>query len=388
MSTFDDGSELEFFEEPETLEAPERQRRRMRPQRPSGPRRPSPPPPGAVALARLAGFVALAIAIVIGLVFWVSSCQGKSTRDQYKSYMDKVQPIAQGSASTGTAALSGVFSSKGLTLATLHSKLEQWSAQQQQYYNTALRLRPPAALQSAHQQVLSTLQLRAIGLTNLANTLADAGSKPADKVANLLATQAQLLTASDLVWKNLFKLPATQTMTRLGVKGVSAPASQMIANPEVISAHALNQVYSSLTATNQTTGQLTGLRGSELVSTEAVAGSKTVELSASSPTTVDVSSNLLFRVMFKNAGDFQEIKVPVFLTVTVFSKPVVTKKEVALSVDKGATATVNFGNLNLPTRAFAAQAAVIVRVGKVPGEKNLDNNKATYPVFFSVSSNP
>jgi hypothetical protein len=103
---------------------------------------------------------------------------------------------------------------------------------------------------------------------------------------------------------------------------------------------------------------------------------------------VDVSSNLLFRVMFKNAGDFQEIKVPVFLTVTVFSKPVVTKKEVALSVDKGATATVNFGNLNLPTRAFAAQAAVIVRVGKVPGEKNLDNNKATYPVFFSVSSNP
>jgi hypothetical protein len=388
MSTFDDGSELEFFEEPETLEAPERQRRRMRPQRPSGPRRPSPPPPGAVALARLAGFVALAIAIVIGLVFWVSSCQGKSTRDQYKSYMDKVQPIAQGSASTGTAALSGVFSSKGLTLATLHSKLEQWSAQQQQDYNTALRLRPPAALQSAHQQVLSTLQLRAIGLTNLANTLADAGSKPADKVANLLATQAQLLTASDLVWKNLFKLPATQTMTRLGVKGVSAPASQMIANPEVISAHALNQVYSSLTATNQTTGQLTGLRGSELVSTEAVAGSKTVELSASSPTTVDVSSNLLFRVMFKNAGDFQEIKVPVFLTVTVFSKPVVTKKEVALSVDKGATATVNFGNLNLPTRAFAAQAAVIVRVGKVPGEKNLDNNKATYPVFFSVSSNP
>jgi len=388
MSTFDDGSELEFFEEPETLEAPERQRRRMRPQRPGGPRRPSPPPPGAVALARLAGFVALAIAIVVGLVFWVSSCQGKSTHDQYSSYMAKIQPIAQSSASSGTAALSGVFSSKGLTLATLHSKLEQWSAQQQQDYNTALRLRPPAALQSAHQQVLSTLQLRAIGLTNLANTLADAGSKPAGKVANLLATQAQLLTASDLVWRNLFKLPATQTMTRLGVKGVFAPASQMIANPEVISAHALNQVYSSLTATNQTTGNVTGLRGSELLSTSAVAGSKTVELSASSPTTIDVSSNLVFRVMFKNAGDFQEVKVPVFLTVTVFNKPVVTKKQVVLSVDKGATTTVNFGNLNLPTRAFAAQAAVIVKVGKVPGEKNLDNNKASYPVFFSVSSNP
>jgi hypothetical protein len=101
-----------------------------------------------------------------------------------------------------------------------------------------------------------------------------------------------------------------------------------------------------------------------------------------------VSSNLVFRVMFKNAGDFQEIKVPVFLTVTVFSKPVVTKKETVLAVDKGATATVNFGNLQLPTRAFGAQATVNVRVGKVPGEKNVDNNKASYPVFFSVSSNP
>ena len=387
MSTFDDGSELEFFEEPETLEAPERQRRRMRPQRSGGPRRPSPPPPGAVALARLAGFVALAIVVVVGLVFWVDSCQGKSTHDEYKSYMDKVQPIAQNSAATGTDALSTVFRSKGLTLAQLHSKLEQWSAEQQQDYNAALRLRPPAPLQSAHQQVLSTLQLRAIGLTGLANTLAEAGSKPADKVANLLADQAQLLSASDLVWKELFKLPATQTMNSLGVKGVIAPTSQMITNPEVVSPLALKEVYESLTATNPTTGNVTGLRGSELLSTEAVAGSKTEQL-ASSPTTVDVSSNLVFRVMFKNAGDFQEVKVPVFLTVDVFSKPVVTKKQTVLSVDKGATATVNFGNLQLPTRAFGAQATVNVRVGGVPGEKNLDNNKASYPVFFSVSSNP
>ena len=74
MSTHDDGTELEFFEEPETLEAPGRPRRRIRPQRGGGPRRPASPPPGAVALARLAGLVALAIAVVIGLVFWVDSC--------------------------------------------------------------------------------------------------------------------------------------------------------------------------------------------------------------------------------------------------------------------------------------------------------------------------
>jgi hypothetical protein len=387
LSTYDDETPLEFFEEPETQEAPDRPRRRMRPQRPGGPRRPSPPPPGAVALARLAGFVALAIAIVVGLVFWVGACQGKSTHDEYKSYMDKVQPIAQSSAATGTTALSTVFSSKGLTVNELHSKLEQWSQQQQQNYDAALRLRPPASLQAAHQQVLSTLQLRAIGLTGLANTLAEAGSKSPVKVAALLASQAQLLSASDLVWKELFKLPATETMTRLGVKGVIAPSSQMVANPEVITPHSFEEVYASLTATNPS-GNVTGLRGSELLSTEAVAGGGSKELSPSAQNNVVVSSDLVFRVMFKNAGDFEETKVPVTLSVILFNKPVLTKKQTVLSVEKGATATVNFGNLQLPTRAFAANATLNVKVGKVPGEKNLSNNRASYPVFFSLSSNP
>jgi hypothetical protein len=333
--------------------------------------------------------VALAIAVVVGLVFWVGSCQGKSTHDEYKSYMEKIQPIAQSSAASGgTAALADAFDSQKLTLPQLHSKLEQWSSQQQQNYDAAARLRPPAALQSAHQQVLATLQLRAIGLTGLANTLAEAGSKSSTQVADLLVKQAGLLSASDLVWTELFKLPATQAMTRAGVKGVIAPSSQMITNPEVITPRSFGVVYSRLGATNTTTGKVTGLHGSQLLSTSAVAGSHTTQLSPSGPTTVDVSSNLVFRVAFKNAGNYQEVNVPVTLTVALLSSTVVTKKQHVPSVESGKTATVDFGNLGLPTKAFGAQATVHVKIGKVPGEQNLGNNTASYPVFFSLPSNP
>ena len=386
MSTSDE-TPLEFFEEPETLESPDKPRRRMRPRRTGGPRRPTPPPPGAVALARLAGFVALAIVVVVGLVFWIGSCQGKSTHDEYKSYMDKVQPIAQSSAATGTAALATAFGSQKLTVAKLHAKLEQWSLEQQQDYNAALRLRPPAPLQAAHQQVLATLQLRAIGLTGLADALATAGSKPAPKVAALLAKQAGLLSASDLVWAELFKLPATQTMRRLGVLGVSAPPSQMITNPEVITPHSFDLVYSRLNATVPG-GKVTGLHGSELLGTDAVAGGSTKPLSTSGPTTVDVAANLIFKVSFKNAGNFQEVKIPVTLTVTTVSNRKLKKTKTVLAIQKGQTATVSFGNLNLPAGSFAGNATVDVVVGKVPGETNLDNNKASYPVFFSLQSNP
>src|ERR1700758_2222160 len=138
MSSFDDEPQVEFFEETDaTLESP-------------------PPPPGAVALSRLAGFVALAIAIVVGLVFWVGSCQGQSKHDEYASYMDDVRPIARSSAQAGTALVNALGSEK-LTTRALETKLVQLSRQQQEEYNAALRLRPPGPLQGVHQQVLATL---------------------------------------------------------------------------------------------------------------------------------------------------------------------------------------------------------------------------------------
>lgn len=387
MSTYDDGSDLEFFEEPETIEAPGRPRRRIRPQRAGGPRRPAPPPDGTVALARLAGLVALAIAVVIGLVFWVDSCQGQSRHDEYASYMNDIRPIAQSSASSLRDYQKAVTDPK-LTLAELQSKLALWSRQQQEGYDEALKLVPPAPLQAAHQEVLATLQLRAIGLAGLANVIAQAGTKSADQVAAELAKQAQVLRASDLVWAELFKLPATDTLKRLAVNGVSAPPSQIVTNPLVITPHAFGEVYGGLTASNPTTGgTVSGIHGSELLSTVAVSSGGSKTLTVSSPTTVDVSANLVFKVSFKNSGNSTERNIPVTLTVTVFNKQVSTKKVTVTSIEQGETKTVTFGNLGLPPSAFGANATVNVVVGKVPGETRLDNNKASYPVFFSLPSN-
>jgi hypothetical protein len=384
MSTFDDEPQVEFFDETETLESSRRPRRRVRPPRAGGPRRPSPPPPGAVALARLAGFVALAIAIVVGLVFWVGSCQGKSKHDEYASYMNDVRPIAQSSARAGTAFVNALGSQR-LTTRGLETKLGLWSRQQQEYYNEALRLRPPGPLQGAHQQVLATLQLRAIALAGLADALARAGSKSTTDVADSLSDQAQTLRASDIVWSDLFKLPATEMLTRLGIRGVIAPPSQFIANPVVISPHSFGEVYGRLKSTGPT-GQVSGLHGSALQKTVAVSNGATKELGTSAPTTVDVSPSLVFNVTFLNSGNSQQVQVPVTLTVIVSSKPVVKQTKKVDSVSPQETATVSFGNLPLPASSFGANAQVHVQIGKVPGEKRLDNNTATYPVFFSLPS--
>jgi hypothetical protein len=360
----------------------------MRPQGGGGPRRPTQPPQGTVALARLAGLVALAIAVVIGLVFWVDSCQGQSRHDEYASYMNDIRPIAQNSASSLRQYQKAVTAPK-LTLADLETKLGQLSRQQQEYYDQALQLVPPAQLQAAHQQVLAALQLRAIGLAGLANILAQPGSKSADQVANQLAGEGQILNASDIVWAQLFKLPATDTLKRLGVVGVNPPASQIVTNPELITAHSFGEVYGGLTSSSGSTGGGTtsGNHGSQLQSTEAVSSGQSQTLSTSSPTTVNVSADLAFKVTFENIGDFPERDIVVKLTVNVFKHQVASKKQTVTALASKETKTVTFTNLQLPPSAFGANATVNVVVEKVPGEDYLGNNHASYPVFFSLPSN-
>ena len=383
MSTHDDDIEFDFFDEPETLEAPQRPRRGRRGLDPREPRRPTRPPTGAVALARLVGLVAIGIAVVVGFVFWVGACQGQSRQDEYASYMGDVRVVARSSARVGQE-LAAKLGQSGLKLADLETSLEQWSQQEQQAYEQAQQLRPPGPLQYDHQQVLDTLQLRALGLAGLAATLAQTGAKDPTTAATALAAQAQLLTASDIVWSQLYQLPATDTLKRLGITGVVVPPSQFVTNPDVVSARSFGVVLMRVKPAS-TGGAPSGLHGSQLASTEAVGGGKTVALSTSSPTTIYDSADLALRVAFKDSGNFTEVNIPVTLTIQVGKTTVLSRKQTVNLVAPGQEASVSFGNLQLPPSAFGHQASVTAKVGAVPGETTLGNNVATYPVFFSLS---
>jgi hypothetical protein len=381
MTTFDD-REHDFFDEPDTEEAPRRSRRRGGGR--GGDRRPPVrPPTGAVALTRLVGLVAIGIVIVVALVFWIGACQGKSKHDEYASYMDSVREIAQSSAKVGQELVTKMAST-GLKLADLETSLEQWSQQQQQAYDQAQQIRPPGPVRSLHQRVLDTLQLRALGLAGLANELAQSGSKDAATAAVQLANEAQLLTASDIVWLELYRLPVTQNLQELGITGVVAPTSVFVTNPDLVSMRAFEVVYERLKPAS-TGGTPSGLHGDNLVGTKAVGGGRSVTLSTTNPTNVFDSADLKLEATVQDSGNFQEVNVPVTLTVAVAGKTVLTRHKTIPSIQAAERVTVSFGNLQLPADAFGHQATATVRIGGVPGETNLANNRASYPILFRLS---
>ncbi len=393
MNTFDDNDiEFDFFDEPETVETTRRGRRRPRPEPQPGrggggdpPRRPPMhAPTGIVPLARLVGLIAIAIVVVVALVFWVGACQGKSKHDEYASYASKVRTIAQSSNRLGVKFANKLIQA-GLKQSDLESSLQSYAQQEQQAYDEAQQIRAPGPLRALHQRLVDALELRAKGLAGLGDALASASTAAKSVAAttaetDALTAQGQLLTASDVVWDQLYRLPATQEMKAQGVTGVVVPPSQFIGNIDLVSARSFGLLLTRLGGAS-TGGTPSGKHGDQLVSVVANPGG--VRLSTTSATTVKVSAGLTFVATVQDSGNFNEVNVPVTLTISVGSKTITKRREISL-IQPAQSATVSFGNFQLPTNAFGAKATVTVNVGAVAGEINTSNNKYSYTVFFTL----
>jgi hypothetical protein len=389
MSTHDDDEiEFDFFDEPETAEATQRGRRLPRRDRSGnggsgdGPRRPQMrTPTGLVPLARLVGLIAIAIAVVVALVFWVGACQGKSKHDEYASYATKVRALAQSSQSLGSEFANKLIAA-GLKQADLETSLQQYAQQEQQAYDQAQQIRAPGPLRQIHQHLVDALELRAKGLAGLGDALSQTATvKDASAAAQKLTDEAALLTASDVVWDQLYRLPATEELKALGVTGVVVPESHLIANTDLVSVRSFSLLYQRLHPAS-TGGTPSGKHGDALVSVRVLP--QGTNLTTSTATTVKVSADLSFVATVVNSGAFQEVNVPVTLTISAGGTPIVRRQSITI-IQPAQQQTVTFSNFNLPTSAFGAKATVKVVVGAVAGEINTSNNSASYTVFFTLS---
>jgi len=392
MNTYDDDDiEFDFFDEPETVEATQR-RRLPRLEMPGGgrggerpPRPPRPPmqtPTGLVPLARLVGLIAIAIAVIVGLVFWVGSCEGKSKQSEYRSYAAKVRAIATADTALGRT-FANEFALPGLKESDLESKLQDYAQQEQQAFQQAQQIRPPGPLRTIHQNLVDAIELRAKALAGLGDTLAQAGpitSKNQTSLQAALTDKAALLTASDVVWEQLYTLPATQTLHDQGVTDVIIPSSQFVQNTDTVSARAFGVILTTLGGAS-TGGTPSGKHGDALVSVRALP--QGTDLSTSSSTTVKVTTDLAFVATVEDSGGFPEINVAVTLTIDAGGTPIKKHQTIAL-IEAAKQKQVTFTGFQLPTTAYGNPAKVTVDVSPVAGEINTANNSATYTVLFTL----
>jgi hypothetical protein len=378
MDPRDDDIEFDFFDdEPKTTEA---QSPRVRlPRRGGGSRARGPvgPARGMTPLLRLGGAVVVLIVLLVIFGLAIQSCAATSKSAADKSYMDDVAKIAHSSQDDGTA-VANALTTPGKKASEIASTLSGIAQQEQQNVAQAGRLDPPGPLRPENQQLIEALRLRVSGVQGMAAALTQVSGSKSTADASVLAAQGDRLLASDVVWSDLFQAPARAKEHAEGVTGAPPPDSKFVENRTLVTESSMTLLLQRLTGTTTSGGKPTGLHGTNLVSVKANPGDQT--LSPSTENTVTATTDLAFVVTIEDSGDSQEVGIKV--TLTIQQTPAIVRTETIKVINPGQQKSVTFTNLGQVK--FAQKEQVNVDVAPVPGEVKTDNNKASYPVIFSL----
>lgn len=339
--------------------------------------------------ARLLLGIVFAIILALVVLLVVRDCQRSQLEDSYTDYLNNVAQIVQTSADQGRELREVLSNTEGLTPPQLRERVAAINTAAEGLVTQAEDLSPPGALSQSQASLVTLLQYRVNGLTNLATNLPTLlQAQEEDFTAGGIAQQMQRFLASDVIYEDSFAAPARAAMEKDDITGVEVPTLQpFLANDTLATTEGAKALLPGLrrtAATDADTGEPTdgNLRGNSLVQTEALPSE--TRLSADTPTTVEASENLKWRVTVRNSGDFVETNVVVTAT---FSYPNAPNDA---EVREGSIPTVEPGqevSIEIPGPTnidYREQGNLVIEIEPVQGESVVDNNRAEYPVKIAL----
>jgi hypothetical protein len=190
------------------------------------------------------------------------------------------------------------------------------------------------------------------------------------------------LLTSDYVYADSFANQANNALDQVGASGV--PTSQFL-RPSDIDLVTPSGIGLALQRLHP--GSVKGLHGTQLHSVVALPNGPTLQ---PGPTNQVSGKNLVFEATIKDSGHFREVNVTVRLTLKRLNSgaPPITKTAQIPSIDANATATARFPGLFASAQTapdYSVPYKLTVTALRVPGERNLQNNTASYTVEFKIS---
>lgn len=354
--------------------------------RPARPRRPAthaddgPADPDVIRRRRLVLFAAGAIILMI-LILMVKSCADNRRRDALRTYNNAVGQIAQSSDERVSRELFTLLSGSAgapdaVTRANRIRQLADDDAAR------ARKLDVPDEMTNAQRNLELVLNLRAGGVRQIAADLGTSQTQGRDAVAAIkrIAGQMQAFLASDVVYSQRVQPLIQQALDNGGLQGTRARGSQFLpALGWLDFAQAAERINPDAGGAGTTpTGQARpGRHGHGLLST-TIGGTT---LTPDGDAKVTVTPGMALTVKFANQGEWDEANVKVTAKVEPATGASYTLTKVVPQTKKGEEATATLPFTRQP--ANGSTAKITVTIAKVPGEVNIENNTASYNVFFN-----
>jgi hypothetical protein len=317
--------------------------------------------------------------VIVLLILLVKGCRDSAREQAFRDYFREVDGLI-GQSNDESAALFGLLAEPGTqSPIDLGESVNGYRGEAAQLVDRAESLDHPDELNSAHENLVTVLELRRDGIAGIAEELPTALSDTGQEEA----------TAQIAVWMRNF-LASDVLYTERVVPNLRRPAEQEEQGQlEIPKSHFLTDLaWLSPTTVADRIGRIRGggsggpaapgLHGTGLGTVTVNPGGQT--LSPDGAVEIPTSPNLSFDVQVTNQGEHDETEVPVELTVSGSGQPIVVKGTID-AIAAGETKTVS-----LPLAAdppTGRPLTVEVQAVGVPGEKNLDNNVGEFAVVFT-----
>jgi hypothetical protein len=379
---------LSFFDDDEDELPPTTIRRSAGAPRPARPSRPAaragtravgrPPPhdPHTVIVRRRVAAGA-GLAVLIALIVGIAVAAGGGDREALEKYNADVGAIARESnEQVSTPFFQALSSARGEQTSNVEARLDGLREEAERETEKASKLSVPEAARAAQRYLLEVLDLRSEGLTKVSGRIGVAlgGQGESAEAYKEIAGAMEAFLASDVLYSQRVVPLVQEALAQAGAQGQGTQPSRFLPNlgwlePATVTARAGGHVN-----TGQSAG--TGNVGSALtgVSVGSNALAPPPELNH-----VHSGANPTFTVNVEDAGASSESNLSVSVSVTAAGKQYTAYGTIA-SISAGQTQSVNIPVEGLPLNTGAK---VVAEVEPVPGESDVENNKATYEVVFS-----
>jgi hypothetical protein len=376
MSFFEDG------DEPPTRAQP-RQRRPVPPRRPggAGPRGPSRTPPSEELMRRRLIAAGILVVFVIVIFLGLKSCASSRKERAMKDYNRDVTQVATDSVQTVMKPFFELLNQGG-SAGDLQSRINQLRLTSEEQVKTVRSFNPPGEMARAQTALELTMNLRTTALGKVAALVPNAASdngQTAEAAVDRITGQMEALLASDVVYSQRVQANIISALEADGIGGQRIVDSRALPDIGWLDKDNIAAVLNAKRAgggTGASSAPAPGTHGHGLTSVSV----GNVTLNTQGTNHIPAGGNPTFNVKFQNQGENDEAGVTVRVTIKPQSgKAIVVPKKIN-QTKAGTPAEVNIPLGQAPP--IGTPSTITVEVLKVPGEKLVDNNKATYTAIF------
>jgi hypothetical protein len=317
------------------------------------------------------------IVLIVAIVLLVKACANSEKEQSLKNYNHAVGTLVQEADSQVAQPLfTALAGASGKQALDVEVQVDQYRAQMQAIASHARTLSVPGEMTEAQRALLLALDLRSEGISKISTQLPRVlGSQNATAASNIAGAMETFL-ASDIIYSQRVVPLIQQTLQTNGIRELSTAGSRFLPNtgwldPTTTLSRLSGQAQSSSATSNPAAHASSALVG-VAVGTTSLAAEPTINhiTGGGSPT---------FTVTLEDDSSNPGTNVKVDVIVTASGKQF-KASHVINQTQPGQKVNVEIPVAGIP---IGAAAKIEVNIEKLPGEEDLENNKATYLAVFS-----